>query len=78
MKKEQNFEENIQELENIILELEKGELTLEDSMKKFEKGMELSKNCNRILENAEKKITILLKDGEELKEQDFIQTKIEE
>lgn len=78
MKKEQNFEENIQELENIIFELEKGELTLEDSMKKFEKGMELSKNCNRILENAEKKITILLKDGEELKEQDFIQTKIEE
>ena len=40
--------------------------------------MELSKNCNKILENAEKKITILLKDGEELKEQDFIQTKIEE
>lgn len=78
MKKELSFEENIKELEEIITELEKGELNLDDSMKKFEHGIELSKNCTEILENAEKKITILLKEGNDLKEQDFVQTKIDE
>lgn len=61
MSKTNNFEENMQGLENIVQELEKGELNLEDSIKKFEEGIELSKKCNQILEDAEKKITILIK-----------------
>ena len=44
-----NFEENMQGLENIVQELEKGDLNLEESIKKFEKGIELSKKCNEIL-----------------------------
>ena len=69
--KKVSFEENIEELENIVAELEKGELNLEDSMKKFEEGIIISKNCNKILEEAEKKITILLNEDGKMKEEDF-------
>ena len=62
--KEIKFEEAMQELENIANELENGNLSLEESVSKFEEGMNISKKCNEIIENAEKKITILLqKDG---------------
>ena len=69
--KKASFEENIGELENIVTELEKGELNLEDAMKKFEEGITISKNCNKILEEAEKKITILLNEDGKMKEEDF-------
>ena len=65
MEKKGSFEETIKELEKIATELENGDLSLEDSVSKFEEGMKLSKQCNDLLENAEKRITILLKDGEE-------------
>lgn len=71
MKTEKKFEEMIEDLEKISQELETGELTLDQSMEKFEEGMQLSKKCSEILENAEKKITILIKNGEEIKEEDF-------
>lgn len=64
-----NFEENMQGLENIVQELEKGDLNLEESIKKFEKGIELSKKCNQILEDAEKKITILIKKEDKIEEE---------
>ena len=67
-----SFEEQIQELEKIINELENGNLNLDDSVVKFEEGMKISKECNKMLENAEKKITILLNgEDEELKEENF-------
>ena len=66
-----NFEENMEQLEKIVQELENGKLNLDDSIKKFEEGMELSKKCNDILEKAEKKITVLIKDGEKIKEENF-------
>lgn len=72
-KKELSFEEAMKELENIATELEKGDLNLDESVKKFEEGMELSKKCSKILDEAEKRITILLKDGDNIKEENFIQ-----
>ena len=67
-----SFEEQIQELEKIISELENGNLNLDDSVVKFEEGMKISKECNKMLENAEKKISILLNDENgEMKEEDF-------
>lgn len=66
-----NFEESMQKLEEIAKELESGDLDLEASMSKFEEGMKLSKKCNEILENAEKKITILLQKDGELVEENF-------
>lgn len=61
---ELTFEEAMQKLENIANELEKDDLDLDTSVKKFEEGMKLSQKCNKMLEDAEKKITILI-DGEE-------------
>lgn len=59
------FEEQMEVLENIVNELEKGNLNLDESVAKFEEGMNLSKQCSKMLEDAEKRITILLKEGEE-------------
>ena len=68
---ELNFEEAIKELEKITTELEKGDLNLEESVKKFEEGIKLSKKCNSIIEDAERKINILLQKGDEITEENF-------
>ena len=62
-----NFEKNMSDLENIVTELEKGDLNLDESISKFEEGIKISKQCNKILEDAEKKITILLEKDVEVK-----------
>lgn len=67
----ENFEESMKKLEGIVTELENGNLNLDESVKKFEEGMKIAKQCNTILEDAEKKITILLEKDGELKEEDF-------
>ena len=72
MEDNKSFEEMMQNLENIAKDLESGDLSLDDSVKKFEEGMRISKECSKILEDAEKKITILTKDSEgNLKEENF-------
>lgn len=71
MAQETNFEETIKQLEVIASELEKGDLNLDESVSKFEEGMKLSKTCSEILENAEKRITILLKKDDEVTEENF-------
>lgn len=67
-----NFEDSIKELENIANELEKGNLTLDESVSKFEQGMKLSKKCNDFLDSAEKKITMLINNNGEIEEENFI------
>lgn len=67
----ENFEESMKKLETIVIELENGNLNLDESVKKFEEGMKIAKQCNNILEDAEKKITILLEEDGELKEEKF-------
>lgn len=69
---EENFEELIEKLENITNKLEKEQLPLDETVKLFEEGMELSKKCNTKLEDAEKKITILINENNELREENFI------
>lgn len=68
---EANFEETIKNLEVIANELEKGDLNLDESVAKFEEGMKLSKACNDILENAEKRISILIKKDDDVTEENF-------
>lgn len=53
------FEQSITELEHIVKQLEKGELTLEDSLKQFEKGINLARTCQEVLSQAEQKIEFL-------------------
>ena len=71
--KEIAFEDAMKQLEVVANELEKGDLGLDASVAKFEEGMKLSAKCSELLEDAEKRITILLKDGDKIKEENFIQ-----
>lgn len=73
--KKDSFEDKMQELEKIVSTLETGEMNLEDSLASFEKGMKLSKECSKMLEDAESKIMVLLEnDNGEIKEQKFIES----
>lgn len=67
-----SFENKMQDLEKIVKDLEKGDLSLEESVKIFEKGVKISKECNEILEGAEKRITILLNNNGEIQEKNFL------
>ena len=61
----QNFEEAMARLEKFTRELEEGELSLEQSLKKFDEGVRLAEFCGKTLNEAEKKVEILLqRDGE--------------
>ncbi len=71
-KREERFEEALKRLEEIVQKLEGGDLPLEDSLKHFEEGVRLSRFLSRKLEEAEKKVEILLKDEKgELKAEKF-------
>ncbi|MFH0935848.1 MAG: exodeoxyribonuclease VII small subunit [Candidatus Omnitrophota bacterium] len=73
------FEEALKKLEKIVEELERGDLSLDEALKKYQEGIELSRACSQRLENAKKKIDLLArnKKGEfELKPLD--EAKIEE
>ena len=58
------FEDAMQRLEAIVQTLEQGELPLEDSLKAFEEGMKLAKFCSEKLEEAEKKVSLLVQDSD--------------
>ncbi len=57
----EKFEDAVTKLEKIVSKLEEGDLPLEESLKLFEEGIRLSRFCNQKLEEAEKKVEILLK-----------------
>ena len=73
MVKKESFEELLNRLEEITHLLEHGEnIPLEETMKLFEEGMNISKKCNKQIEEAEKKISILVQENDEIKEENFI------
>jgi exodeoxyribonuclease VII small subunit len=60
------FESAMQELENIVTEMERGEISLEDSLKKFERGIQLARQSQTQLKAAEQKVQVLMQsNGEE-------------
>ena len=59
--KKKSFEGALEKLERITRELEDGDLSLEDSLKYFDEGIKLAEYCNNKLNDAQKKIEILLK-----------------
>ena len=69
--KEENFEEMMKKLEEISRELEVGNLSLDESVKKFEEGMEISKKCSEVLKQAEKRISILVEKDNDVTEENF-------
>ena len=68
---ERTFESAMQRLEEIVSELERGQLALEESLKIFEEGVELTKFCAAKLNEAEKKIKQLVKEGDNFELKDL-------
>ena len=60
---EKTFESSLAELEKIVEQLENGDLPLEESLKLFENGVKLSRECRERLSDAERRIEVLMKDG---------------
>jgi len=69
--KENKFEDAMRELEDIVKRLESGDLPLEESLKIFEKGVTLSRFCFNKLEEAEKRVSILIKDEGGIRKEPF-------
>jgi exodeoxyribonuclease VII small subunit len=65
---DKDFESSLKKLEKIVRELESGEVGLNESLNRFEEGINLYKSCRETLENAERKIKILT---DSLKEVDY-------
>ena len=61
---QKKFKEALEELEQVVEQLESGELSLEDSLAAFEQGVKLVRYCNQKLTEVEKKIELLVKDKE--------------
>ncbi|NOQ64781.1 MAG: exodeoxyribonuclease VII small subunit [Methyloprofundus sp.] len=60
------FEDSLQGLEDIVEQLEQGDISLEDSLKSFEQGVKLTQTCQKALQDAEQKVQILLaKNGQQ-------------
>jgi len=56
-----DFEASLKELETLVETMEKGDLSLEDSLGHFERGVQLSRTCQQALKDAEQKVDILMK-----------------
>jgi len=62
----EKFEEALGRLEDIVKRMEAGDMTLEESLKAFEEGIKLARLCSRRLDEAERRVEMLLKQEEEL------------
>ncbi|MBM4192296.1 MAG: exodeoxyribonuclease VII small subunit [Gammaproteobacteria bacterium] len=70
-KRTPDFEKSLAELEAIVEKLEAGDLAIEDSLKSFEKGIALTRDCQGALDAAQARVDILLKRGGEVNLEDF-------
>ncbi len=61
-----DFEASLTQLESLVDQMEDGELTLEESLKAFETGMQLTRDCQAALKDAEQKVEVLMSQGDEL------------
>jgi len=70
-KKAVDFEQQLASLEGLVNSLESGELNLEESLKSFEQGIKVARDCQAALKSAEQKVEILMRQGDELVSQPF-------
>lgn len=66
-----DFEKSLQELEQLVERMEQGDLSLEQSLKDFERGIELTRSCQQALQAAEQRVQILLEKSEQAELVDF-------
>jgi len=71
VKKTLNFEKALTDLETLVEEMEQGDLSLEESLKRFEKGISLTTECQQALQKAELKVQELVEKNGKLLEKDF-------
>ncbi|MCU0666272.1 MAG: exodeoxyribonuclease VII small subunit [Candidatus Omnitrophica bacterium] len=71
MKEKINFEDDLKRLQKIVDELASGKLTLGESLKKYEEGVKLAKSCACVLEDAQRKVELLMKKDSGFKLEDF-------
>lgn len=62
----QSFEDKLDKLETLVMQLESGDLSLDASLKQFETGVKLARDCQTALKNAEQKVSVLLSEEGEL------------
>lgn len=67
-----NFEKSLAELEEIVKKLEGGNISLDEMLEYFEKGTKLVTDCNKVLDETEAKLNILMKKDGEITKQDFV------
>ena len=70
-KKAVDFEQQLASLEGLVNLLESGELSLEESLKSFEQGIKVARDCQAALKSAEQKVEVLMRQGDELVSQSF-------
>ena len=73
-KKALDFEQALVELERVVSAMETGNMPLEESLKAFEQGVKLTRECQRALQEAEQKVELLLKADKSLEPKPFIAT----
>jgi exodeoxyribonuclease VII small subunit len=67
----EKFEEALEKLEEIVRRMEAGDMTLEESLKAFEEGIKLSRLCAKKLDEADRRVDLLLRQGDELTTRPF-------
>ena len=70
-KKSYPFEQSLEKLEQLVERMEAGDLSLEDSLKTFEEGIRLTRECQQALARAEQKVKLLIEENGQLAEADF-------
>ncbi|HGX93584.1 MAG TPA: exodeoxyribonuclease VII small subunit [Candidatus Tenderia sp.] len=70
-KKQPDFETALAELETLVTQMEAGDISLEESLKLFERGVSLTSNCQQALTEAQQKVQILLQKTEQAQAEDF-------
>ena len=66
-----NFEQALENLEDLVTAMEEGELSLEESLQAFEKGIKLTRECQSALKKAEQKVQVLINEDGDTKEFEF-------
>ena len=73
-----NFEASLEQLEQLVDQMEDGELSLEESLKAFEQGVKLTRDCQQALQDAEQKVQLLMEQNSELVTEPFAAEDLEE
>ena len=70
-KKSYPFEQSLEKLEKLVERMEEGDLSLEDSLKSFEEGIKLTRECQQALASAEQRVKLLIEENGQIETADF-------